>query len=64
MITRREFSRLALGGVTFLSGYGWAEVAKSAAKSLTNSATAATAGKHIDRVWVSSGDISIAPLRT
>jgi mannose/cellobiose epimerase-like protein (N-acyl-D-glucosamine 2-epimerase family) len=58
MITRREFSRLTLGGVTFLSDYGWAEVVKGAAKSLTNSATAATAAKHIDRAWVKKAMIN------
>jgi len=42
--TRREFTRLAVGGASLLSGYGLAQATKSN--------TAAAAAKHIDRAWL------------
>ena len=42
--TRREFTRLAVGGASILSGYGFAQATKS------NSA--APAARHIDRAWL------------
>src|SRR6185312_7368105 len=58
MITRREFSRLTLGGITFLPGYRWEEAATGAANSIETSTSAAAAAKHIEREWVKKAMIN------
>lgn len=53
MISRREFGKLAVGGISLLSGYGWGQNSTKAAP-VGNHETSSHSdiAKHIDRDWV------------